>query len=299
MTKRWPAATVAFEEENNVKVTLLPGGAKANIPRARNGEIDMIIIGFTDLMRLQADNLLAPLDPELVPLLDAVYPQAIISEYGVVANFGARALAYNTATIDTPPESWADLADPKYKGRVTLRPFTVESVDLIVMLAKGAGGDERNPEAGFEMMGKIADNVDVIEGTHPGILELFRNDEVDLSIWSDGRIAWAADQGVPVGGSIPKEGFSPLASSLAVVAGTDKMELAQKYVNFLLDDAAGIKLATDLHYFPTKMDIVLPEGVSTGFVNADTIDSIAINDWAYLTTVYDEWAERWEREILR
>lgn len=292
-------ATKTFEAENNVKVTLLPGGAKTGIPRARNGEIDMVVIGMTDLMRLQHEGLLAPLDPAIVTTLDKLYPQAKISEYGAVANFGARALAYNTKNIPEPPASWAEMADPKYAGRVSLRPFTVESADLIVMLARNEGGDERNPDAGFKKMAEIAKNVSVWEGTHPGMLELFRNDELDLAVWSDGRIEWAAEEGAPVAGTIPKEGFSPLASSVGIIKTTKHMELAQKYINFMLDDAAGIALAKGLHYFPTKMDTVLPEGVTTGFVNAKTVDSIVMNDWAYLVTVYDAWEERFNKEVVQ
>lgn len=292
-------ATKTFETENNVKVTLLPGGASVSIPRARNGEIDAIIIGKTDLMRMQLEGLLAPLDPELVPNLATLYPQAEISKYGVVANFGAYALAYNTDHITEPPTSWADLADPKYAGRVSLRPFTVESVDLIVMLAKAQGGDERHPDAGFAKMAEIAKNVRTWEGKHPGILELFRNDEIDLAVWSDGRIAWAAAEGAPVAGTIPKEGFSPLASSIGVVAGTDQMELAQKYMNFLLGEEASVALARNLHYFPTNKTVVLPEGTDTGFVTKDTVDDIVNNDWAYLVTVYDQWEERFNKEVVR
>ncbi|MFE3837594.1 extracellular solute-binding protein [Pseudogemmobacter sonorensis] len=291
--------TKIFEAENNVKVTLLPGGANASMPRARNGEIDMTVIGMTDLMRLQAEGLLAPLDPLIVTNIDKLYPQALISDYGVVANFGARAMAYNTDHVTDVPTSWEEMADPKYKGRVILRPFTVESADLIVMLARNAGGDERNPDAGFAKMAEIAANVGVWEGEHAGILELFRSDEADFAVWSDGRILWAAEEGAPVAGTIPKEGFSPLASSIAIVKTTKNMELAQKYANFMLDDAAGIKLATDLHYFPSKVDTVLPEGVTTGFLDADTIGSLVMNDWAYIVTVYGEWEERFNKEVVQ
>lgn len=291
--------TKTFEAENNVKVTLLPGGANAALPRARNGEIDMVVTGMPDLMRLQREEVLAPFDPALVPNYAKLYPQAQISDAVAVANFAARALAYNTDNIKEPPTSWEDMADPKHAGRVALHSFTVESVDLIVMLARNAGGDERNPDAGFAKMAEIGKNTRVFEDNHAGRLELFRNNEIDFAVWADGRIAWAAGEGAHVSGVIPKEGFSPLASAVGIVKTTKNMELAQKYANFMLDDAAGIALASQLHYFPTKMDTVLPEGVTTGYVNAQSIQSLVMNDWAYLVTVYDAWQERFNREVVQ
>jgi len=290
----------AFEEEYGVTVTIIPGSGANNIARVRNKEIDVIVSDPVFALRMEAEGSFAALDPELVPNLVNIHPKAVYSDAVVAANFGAYVLAYN-ADVVSPPESWYDLANPEYAGRIALRGFRPENIELITLFAKLAGGDERNPDAGFEELKKIAANIDVWISSHSDHLELYRNNQIAMSMWTDGRIAWAReDEGVNIHGSIPKEGFFPLSSTLSVVAGRPNEELAQRLVNQLLSPEAGVNMAEDLGYFPTNTTAVVPPEVQENLMlNADNIDELQSADWKYIVTVYDDWQARWEREIQR
>ena len=49
------------------------------------------------------------------------------------------------------PTSWADLWDPKFKGKLAMPDLTASgSYQVLVMAAKINGGDENNIDPGFE-----------------------------------------------------------------------------------------------------------------------------------------------------
>ncbi|CAH1650991.1 ABC transporter substrate-binding protein [Chelatococcus asaccharovorans] len=290
----------SFEKENNVKVTIIPGSGANNIARVRNKEIDVIVSDPVFALRMEAEGSFAPLDAKLIPNLKALHPKAIYSDAVIAANFGAYVIAYNPAEVK-PPESWYDLAKPEYKGRIALRGFRPENIELITLFAKLAGGSERNPDAGFAELAKIARNIDVWINAHADHLELYRNDQIAMSMWTDGRIAWARDvEGVKIQGAIPKEGFFPLSSTLSVVAGRPNGELSQKLVNHLLSPESGVRMAEKLGYFPTNRNTVLPPELQAKLMlNPKNIDDLQSADWKYIVTVYDQWQSRWDREVQR
>lgn len=289
----------SFEAENNVKVTVIPGSGADNIARVRNKEIDIIVSDPIFALRMEAEGAFVNFDPALIPNLEHLHPKAVFSDAVIAENFGAYVIAYDPAKV-APPESWYDLAKPEYKDLVSLRGFRPENIELITLFAKLAGGDERNPDAGFAEMAKIASNIAVWVNSHPDHLELYRNGQIAMSMWTDGRIAWAKEEGVGIEAAIPREGFFPLVSTLSIIGGRPNGELAQKLVNHLLSEEAGIVMADQLGYFPTNMQTELPPEVQAKtLLTKENVDDLQIADWQYLVTVYDDWQMRWEREIQR
>ena len=62
--------------------------------------------------------------------------------YGVPWAFGPNPLIYDTTKITTPPESWAVLWEPKYKGKLSLQ----DDIATLYMVAQYLGMDDpRNP----------------------------------------------------------------------------------------------------------------------------------------------------------
>lgn len=290
----------SFEAANNVKVTIIPAAGADNLARVRNKEIDLMVSDPVFALRLEAEDAFEKLDPALIPNLANLYPQGVYSEYTIAANLGAYIIAYNPDKVEAPT-SWFDLAKPEFQGQVALRNFRPENIDLIVMFSKLAGGDERNPDAGFAQMAEIGKNVNVWVTSHAEMLELYRNGTVVMGTWTDGRVAWAKnEEGANVASSIPKEGFFPLSSTLSIVKGRPNVEMTQRFVNHLLSEESGVRMADRLGYFPTNKTIVLPAEIQSRLLlNADNIDELQTADWKYIVTVYDEWESRWQREVVR
>jgi putative spermidine/putrescine transport system substrate-binding protein len=293
------AGAKKFEDEHGVRIVFVPSEAADNLVKARNREVDVIHSDPIFALRLEAENLFEKIDEKLVPNLKHLHPVGRLSDYTVAANVGAYVLAYNPDRVEKPT-SWFALADPKFKGKVALRGFRPENIELIVLFSKLAGGDERKPDAGFAKMKEISDNVHTYVASHAQMLELFKKNEVDIGVWTDGRIAWAQGEGAKVAPSVPKEGIFALVSTVNVIKGRPNAEIAQKYINHLLDPESSERMTRELGYFPTNAQVKLPADLEQKMVlNSSTIGQMKMADWKYLITVYDQWNERWQKEIVK
>jgi putative spermidine/putrescine transport system substrate-binding protein len=293
------AGAKAFEDKYGARVVIVPSSGADNLVKARNREVDVIHSDPIFSLRSEGEGLFEKLDERFIPNLSKLHPVARYSDYTVAVNMGAYVIAYNPTYV-VKPTSWLDLANPKYKDVVGLRAFRPENIDLIVLFAKMAGGSERNPDAGFAKMREIAANVHTWVATHAQMLQLFKSREIWLSIWSDGRINWAQGEGANVKAAIPKEGVFALVTTVNVVKGRPNTELAQRYVNYHLEPASGIAMARALGYSPTNRDVKLPQDLQDKLIlNSQTFGQVRVADWRYIVSVYDQWNERWQKEIVR
>ena len=96
------------------------------------------------------NNLIVPIDPEIVTNLKDVQTQFIENEfvtskgqlYGVPLAAGAYSLLYNTEQIPTPPKSWDVLWAPEMKGRYSLSLDFYEANIYLTALAMGYKNDQ-------------------------------------------------------------------------------------------------------------------------------------------------------------
>lgn len=293
------AGAADFEKETGIRVSIVPHSGADALVKARNKEADVV---FTDPIwgfRGEGEDLWEKLDTSKVPNLNDLHKVARLSDYSVVHDFGAYGLAYNPDQVQPAPTSWTDMWNPAYKGHVTMRGFTPDSIQLLVQMAKLNGGDERNIDPGFAKMAELSQNVGAYYGTHPAALESFRSGQATLGVWSDARTSWAKEQGANVAFATPKEGAFPLSSVMTVVKGRPNTEAALKYLNFELGAQQQVRMAEQVGYFPANSKATLtPEVQKKMSLTAENIDSVQTVDWKYIVTVLDQWQARWEKEVL-
>lgn len=290
-----------FEAENDCAIVSVPISAMDAVIKVRAGEqLDIVHLDPIWSFRGEAEGLFAKLDPALIPNLKNLYSAARLSEYTVAPNIGAYGLAYNPKFVDPAPDSWNIFLDPKYAGRVAMRPFMADSIELLVAMAKMNGGDEDNIAPGFARMREIGKNIHTWWRKHPECLELFQRGEIYVSLWTDGRAAWGKAQGANVEFVLPKEGSFPLVSTVNVAERSKNKALAMKYVNFLLEIDSGLEMARSMGYFPTNRNVKLPPEVQAKMAyTPENVGDIKMADWRKIIPKMDEWNERWEREIIQ
>lgn len=285
-----------FEAENNARVTFVPASGADGLAKAMAGEVDVIHADMAWAYRGEAQNAFEKLDPAIVTNLDALFPRARFSEYGVVTNFGQYGIAYDPNEIDPAPTSWFDLWKPEYAGAVTTAGFDAANIELLLLAARWNGGDEDNIDPGFAKMAELSKNIAVFYSQHPQLLDLFRNKEVVMARWLRGRVAWANEQGVELAFAVPEEGAIGLVSTVHVVKDRPNRDLAMKFVKYLLSETSQVTYATDLGYTPSRAGLDLT-GVDVPY-GEDVVNSLLISDWAKIVPQMDAWKERWEKEIV-
>ena len=290
----------AFEEEYNCKVTFVNATGADTLVKIRNKEVDVVFGELLYSARGNRDGLFAEINETNVPNYANVYDIAKRMDNTVIHDISAYGIAYNPDLVSSVPDSWDDLWDPQYAGKVITRGFRADSIELMVWKAKQLGGDERNIDAGFAAMGELAKNLYAFSSEHSETMTLFQSGSVALGVWTDGRVNWAKEQDTPVEFSLPKEGGFCMISTLNVVKDSPVLDLAYAYVNMELGVEAQVNLAEDMGYFPLNKDAYdqLSDEVKNVLAfNPETIEQAQMADWSYIETVYDEWSERWEKEV--
>jgi len=290
-----------FEQENNCTVIFVPISAMDAVIKVRAGErLDVVHLDPIWSFRGEAEGLFARLDDTIVSNMKELYPIAILSEITIAPNIGAYGIAYNPKFISPAPDSWNIFLDQKYTGRIGMRSFMADSIELLVMMAKINGGNEDNIDPGFEKMSEVGKNIHTWWKKHPECQELFQRQEIYLSLWTDGRTAGAKSQGTNVEFALPKEGSFPLVSTVNVIEKSPVKKLAMKYVNFLLSVQSGEIMADQMGYFPTNKNVKLTRETQAKIAyTPENAYDVKIADWKKILPKMDEWSERWEREIIR
>lgn len=218
----------------------------------------------------------------------------------------ATGLTYNSEYFAQqgwePPTSWRDLADPRYKGKVSVPPITNGyGLHALIMAAKINGGDVTNIEPGFEMFeNEIDQNVLVYEPSSGKMSELFQNGEIVLSVWGSGRAKSLADTGFPAGFIYPKEGAVKLMSAICPVVASDVPDLAQDFIRFILSPEIQHDLATQNGWGPVNTTVELTEAeIGSLPFGEEIVGSMVEVDYGFVNEARGEWTQAWTRRIER
>ncbi len=102
----------------------------------------------------------------------------------VAFEISATAITYNPKVVTTPPTSWNDLFDPKYKGRIAIGDITGTSgVQFLMAVNKMRGGTLDNMEPGFAAMKELADNSVTLYTQADQLVSLFQRGDIVIAPW--------------------------------------------------------------------------------------------------------------------
>ena len=297
-----------FEQKFNAKVEYVAGTSATNLARLQaeraKPEIDVALLDDGPMQQAVSLDLCEKIAPS--PEYDALYPIAKFPN-GRAAGVGvvATGLAYNTVEFAArgwpAPKSWLDLADPKYKG--TLLVPTISNsygTHALLMLARAAGGSEKQVDAGFATMEKLAPNVASFESASAKMSELFQTKAVTLGVWGSGRVQALADAGFPIAFVYPKEGAVALFTSACVVSGSDVPDLAQSFLRHLMSAEVQAVLAKGAGWGPTNSRTELKPWVSSRVVYGPAaVAKLVAPDLEVVNDQKQDWAKRWSRRVER
>src|SRR6185312_15125538 len=87
--------------------------------QSRRGSMDVACLSDSDHYIVEETGALEAVDSAKVSRLDKVFP-ALRTKTAIPHIYSAQVILYNVNHVKTPPTSWADLWDPKWRGRVGL-----------------------------------------------------------------------------------------------------------------------------------------------------------------------------------
>ena len=293
-----------------VTVELVAGTNTAFYPRIKasldvNPNEPLVNFGFFNMdatARGRAANVWQGLDPALVPNLASIqdaYRQP--GETGAFFCMDCCGLVYNKEKISTPPTSWSDILDPKYRGRVAVFDgFWVGNG--LVSLARLNGGGEDNIEPGMRLFEAAAraGQFHSLVTSNAQLQQLLVSGEVWLAPHFRGvAIPWA-QAGAPIGYAVPREGQIAFPEGFQLVRGGSAAQrrAAQQIINLSLTPEAVLDYCRTAVVLPLMKNLAMP----AEFANDPAVQPAAMAgamqlDYGKIAEASAGWGNAWNRRV--
>ncbi|MFZ3216924.1 MAG: ABC transporter substrate-binding protein [Candidatus Acidiferrales bacterium] len=294
-----PSYVHDFEQAHHCRISAsYMGSSDELVAKLRGGSAsnyDVISPSSDVATMIASSGLAAPLDLSKLP----AYPQ--LSErlrdmplvrvngnvYGVPFTWGPNPLLYDTTYFAKPPDSWADLWDPKLKGKIS----AWDELSTIYMAAQVLGYDKPDPDHIYNLTDAELDNVrkKLIElkpnirkfwATGGELTNLFQNHEIVAAMGWPLTTNQLRKAGFPIGETIPKENTTGWIDHLMITAASEHKDLATQFLEYMIE-AKTQKLVTDV----TGYDPANPRAAD--FMSAEQKKSLHLDNVdEYMTRIY-------------
>jgi iron(III) transport system substrate-binding protein len=209
---------------------------------------------------LDEQGLLAPIDAEVVAQVDPRFRAEDGSWVGISAR--QRVLVYNEDMVDASdlPDRVADLTAPEYRGRVAVAPSNGSFQDFVTAMRSVDG--EAAAEAWLEGM---AANDSPTYANNNAIVEAVSRGEVPMGLvnhyynlrFLDEDPGLASRNHQFAGGDV---GGLVIPSTASVLASSDDMDEAERFIAFLLSPESQAYFAEQTFEYPLAEDVAAPGG---------------------------------------
>jgi iron(III) transport system substrate-binding protein len=171
----------------------------------------------------------------------------------------ASVLAVNTRLVQAAeiPSSWAELADPKWKGKIAFAGADKSGSALIQMMQiiYTAGDTEK----GWELFGKMFENF-VVTGSSGAVSRGAAQGEYAIGITLEDNATRFIDGGSPLKVVYPREGISFAADAMALIANGPNAEGAKSLLDFIASAEGQQVIVEKFGRRPIRNDVAAPKG---------------------------------------
>ncbi|MCI0546280.1 MAG: ABC transporter substrate-binding protein [Candidatus Rokubacteria bacterium] len=294
-----------FEKATGATVKYVLGSSVQTAAKLRaaggRAEFDVTYMDSQIAKQMKAEGLLQPLDAARIAHWGDLYE--VSRDPGgqwVSLMFAGTIISYHPKLVTTPPTSWADLWKPEYKGKLAIPDISGTSgQQFLIAAARLHGGSLDNIDPGFEAIKKLKPNVQMMYTQPDQLIPLFERGDIAVAVWYTDRTGAAAAKGVPVAAAYPKEGAIGIVPTVSIPRGSQKKELAQKYISVLLSPEGQSCYAQSQFAGPTNRKVKLTDDLARLLPYGDNVERMFFPDTDVVARKLPEWAERWGREIAR
>ena len=275
-----PEAVAQFEAEFGVKVKYDTYESTEDLYaklQGGNPGYDVIFPSDYILGAMIAEGMLEKLNLDNIPNIqhiDALFldpPYDPGNQYSLPYQWYTLGIGYNIKATGGEIDSWSNLFDPKFEGRVALLD-DVRATLGVALLSLGYELNTTNPDEIAEARDFLIENGDAIAMFAPDTGQLLlAQGEVDLTIEWSGDIFQVMEENPDLRYVIPKEGTTVGVESMAIPKDAPHPELAEKFINFILEPEVGAKVSNFIRYAtPNKA------ALDQGLINAEDLQNPGI-----------------------
>jgi putative spermidine/putrescine transport system substrate-binding protein len=301
-----------FEQQTGAKVIAdLTGTTSDMIAKikasAARPQYDLVILSGFGANTLGDAGLLEKLPTESLPNL-----KQVAAEYQTGANgFGigyflwSDGLVFNSKAYSKPPKSFGVLWDESNKGKIFLPPAdNLYALELVIVAAKLAGGDAKNPDPGFKKLAELKNRALLMSSNANQLAEMFRSSSLNAGgVYSPLEMSdFIPKPEYQVSGTYDlEEGFFVDLQYMVVPKGhPGDAEVIAALVNHALDANVQGKMAEEVWYGPINQNAVLSASAmkSPYIPSPAVIKSRTVKvDAAHLASVREDWIKRYTAAV--
>jgi spermidine/putrescine transport system substrate-binding protein len=203
---------------------------------------------------LRQENLLATLRKENLPNFRNIAPDFLNPVYDpgnrfcVPYQWGTMGIGYNIAVTGKEIESWAEFFDPAYAGRIALLDDMRNTLGSVLLYLGYSPNTTNAREIGLarDFLLSQADKI-ALYAPDTG-QDLLLAGEIDLALEWSGDIFQSQAENADIKYVIPSEGSMIWTDNVCITAGSDNRDLAEAFINYLLDAEVGAAISNFTRY---------------------------------------------------
>src|SRR5438067_7460835 len=268
----------SFMGSSDELVAKLRGGSASNY--------DVISPSSDVAASIARTGLAAPLELSKIPsysqlsakLRDLPLVKANGQVYGVPFMWGPNPLLYDTTVFAKPPDSWAIFWDPRYKGKISVW----DDLSTVYMAAQILNYDKPDPSQLYNLSDEqlaavkkklleLKPNIRKMWSTGGELTNLFENHEIVLAMGWPLNTNQLRKINFPVGETIPKENTTGWIDHLMITAGSENKELAQKFLEYMVEAQTQKKVTDVTGYTPANP-------LAAQYMTPDEIKNLHLDD---------------------
>ncbi|AMB99980.1 hypothetical protein AWM75_08350 [Aerococcus urinaehominis] len=243
----------AFEQTYHIKVELVQDATGKLFSQLQNNEAGKhadIMFGGSSLWYESHPDLFVPYQSPQSQAIDPIYlsPKHTYTPYSIE---GSVLLVNKQLSQGLQIHSYDDLLQDNLTGKIGIADPQLASAafsQLVnILLAKGGYQD---PQAWAYLEQLFTDQAPKIYPETSEVNQALKQGRLAVGLTTEAVAYQLIAEGAPLNMVYPDEGTLYLSSAAAIVKGTDKEELAQKFIDYLLSPAVQKSLATSLYQRP-------------------------------------------------
>ncbi len=176
-------------------------------------------------------------------------------------------IAYNTLQVQTPPQGYANLLDPQYRGRIASTNPLFNGTAFSQM-----GTFVSKDEFGWDFFENLEANDVKFEQGNTGLAAKVANGDYALASTVDIVVRSLIREGSPIRYVWPQEGTLQIQTPFAILKDSPNVELAKTLLDYLYSDRAQ-NLYLDLGFVSPREDLPKPDDEALGEINVIQVDN--------------------------
>ena len=296
-----------FEEATGITVELDTGSNADRLNKLElngdNAGIDVMLISDFYAAMGQDKDLFEQVDADLVPNLDSIADFAKSDEFtGPSYSYQLNGVMYRTDEIDAEQAaSWDLYADTDYTGRLAFPDISTTGGQLsVTAVADTYGDDAYDIDTSLKTIGEWAPNILQFVASSTEITNLITQGEIVASPILNGFATSLVASGEPLAWTATDTGKYMTTNRAMIPAGSQNTEAASEFINYLLSVEAQTASAEIVGDLPVNPEATVPSSLTdvVGDIAADPAAAgFETLDFATIVTNYDDWVDRFAREV--